>query len=120
MLDRLSRTIVGVMPQGFDLPRGSQIWVPFTMDKATHGFPVSPTRPIFVVSIVARRKPEVTPLQVKAEMNRLTSVIRAEYPKEFQKTGFRIDVNITSDPLQEHLIGQGRCPILVVTGAAAF
>jgi hypothetical protein len=35
-LDRLPRTVVGVMPQGFDFPRGSQLWLPSTvLDKAS-------------------------------------------------------------------------------------
>jgi putative ABC transport system permease protein len=37
-LDRLPRTIVGVMPQGFDFPRGTQLGVPAVLDKATDDF----------------------------------------------------------------------------------
>jgi predicted permease len=115
-LDRQPRTIVGVMPQGFDFPRGSQMWLnSLPLDKATQGFPISPTRGILVVSILARRKSEVTPLQTATEMNRLTFVIRAEYPKEFQKTGFRTDLNIAATPLQEHLTGQVRPALLILT-----
>src|SRR5262249_39639633 len=53
-LDRQPRTIVGVMPQGFDLPRGAQMWLPFALDEATNSFPLSITNIIRIVSIVAR------------------------------------------------------------------
>jgi hypothetical protein len=107
-LDRLPRTIVGVMPQGFDFPRGSQLWVPTALDKAKDGFPISPKNGISIVLIVARRKPGVTPLEAATEMNHLTFLIRAEYTKEFRKTGFRSDLTIAAAPLQEHLTGQVR------------
>jgi putative ABC transport system permease protein len=120
-LDRLPRTIVGVMPQGFDFPRGSQLWLPsLTLDKATQGFPLSPARGIFIVSILARRKPEITPQQTATEMNRLTFAIRALYPKEFRKTGFRTDLVIAANPLQEHLTGHVRPALLVLTGTVGL
>jgi predicted permease len=120
-LDRLPRTIVGVMPQGFDYPRGTQIWLPsLTLDKATQGFPISPARGIFIVSILARRKADVTPQQTATEMNRLTFAIRALYPKEFRKRGFRNDLVIGATPLQEHLTGEVRPALLVLTGAVGL
>jgi putative ABC transport system permease protein len=68
-IDRLPRSIVGVMPQGFDFPRGAQLWLPNdVLDRASQSFPLSATQPIFTVSIIARRKPEVTPQQVTTEM----------------------------------------------------
>ena len=119
-LDRLPRTIVGVMPQGFDFPRGTQLWLPTTIDRAADGFPVSPTRGIFIVFMVARRKPGVTPGQAATEMNRLTFAIRALYPKEFRKNAFRNDLVIGATPLQEHLTGQLRPALLMLIGAVGL
>jgi len=119
-LDRLPHTIVGVMPQGFDFPRGPQVWLPLQIDKSTQSFPLRPTAPIQIVPILARRKPGVTPIQTATEMNRLTFAIRSLYPKEFRKTGFRTDLTIAATPLQEHLTGQVRPAILVLGGAVAL
>ena len=119
-LDRLPRTIIGVVPQGFDFPRGSQLWVPTTLDRATDGFPISPTRGIFIVFMVARRKPGVTPGQAATEMNRLTFAIRALYPKEFRKNAFRNDLVIGATPLQDHLTGQVRPALLMLLGAVGL
>ena len=103
-LGRLPHTIIGVMPQGFDFPWGAQLWLPSLLNESSEGFPVSPTRPIFSVSILARRKPELTTQQIETEMNRLTVAIRAEY-KVFRATGFRSDLKIEGIPLQQHLTG---------------
>jgi putative ABC transport system permease protein len=119
-LDRLPRTVVGVMPQGFDFPRGAQMWLPYlTLDRAL-GFPLSSTRGFFVVSILARRKPDVTPQQTATEMDRLAFEIRALYPKEFRKTGFRTDLSIAAAPLQAHLAGDVRPALLILTGTVAL
>ncbi len=119
-LDRLPRTIVGVMPQGFDFPRGTQLWVPTVLDKATDGFPIAPTRGIFETLIIARRKPDVTPREAATEMNRLTLLIRALYPNEFRQTAFRTDLTIATSPLQEHLTGQVRPTLLILTGTVGL
>ena len=114
-LNRQAFTIIGVMPQGFDFPRGTQLWVPGDFGPST----ISANAPILVVSILARRRPGVTPRQVETEMDRLTSAVRSEYSQQFQKTGFRTDLVIDAIPLQEHLTGQLRPALLVLTAAAA-
>jgi putative ABC transport system permease protein len=120
-LDRLPSTIVGVMPQGFDFPRGSQLWLPSTLlDKATQRFPISPNAPILIVSMLARRKPGVTPTEAATEIKRLTFAIRGLYPNEMRKRGFRADLLIGATPLQEHLTGPLRPTLLVLTGAVAL
>ena len=87
-LDRLPRTIIGVMPQGFDFPRGTQLWLPTVLDRATDGFPIAPTRGIFETLIIARRKLDVTPRAAATEMNRLTFLIRALYPERVSANRF--------------------------------
>jgi len=120
-LDRLPRTIVGVMPQGFDYPRGTQVWLPATiLDKATQRFPLPPNKPIFVVSMVALRKRGVTPSAAEAEMKRLTFEVRALYPAELRNRGFRQDEIIGATPLQEHLNGQLRPALVALTGAVGL
>jgi len=120
-IDRLPHTIIGVMPQGFDFPRGSQLWLPATnLDEATESFPISPNKPIRIVSMIARRKPGVTPLEAATEMRRLTFMVRALYPEEFRKNGFRQDLTFGASSLQEHLAGQLRPAILILTGAVAL
>ena len=120
-LDRLPRTIVGVMPPGFDFPRGSQLWLPATqLDKETQSFPISPSRPIFVVSMIARRKPSITPQEANVELKRLTFAVRAAYPEQLRTRGFRQDLNIAATPVHEHLTGPLRPALLAFTGAVVL
>ncbi len=119
-LERLPRTIIGVMPQGFDFPRGSQMWLPLMIDKTTQSFPLRPTAPIAIVSILAQRKPGVTEIQTATETNRLTFAIRGLYPEEFRKHAFRNDLVIGATPLQEHLTGQVRPALVMLLGAVGL
>jgi putative ABC transport system permease protein len=116
-LDRLSRTVIGVMPQGFDFPRGTQVWMPLRLDESSERA-ITASRPIFTVSILARRKPDVSPQVVQTDMNRLAEMLRAEY--HVFPTKFRWDLTIGASPLQEHLTGQLRPALLVLSGAAGL
>jgi putative ABC transport system permease protein len=116
-LDRSPYTVIGVMPQGFDFPRGTQIWMPSRIDEAAQRW-ISPSRPIFVVSIIARRRPDASLQAVQADLNRMAESLRAEY--HAFPTKFRWDLAVTASPLQEHLTGSLRSPLLVLSGAAAL
>lgn len=119
-LDRLPYTIVGVMPQGFDFPRGTQLWKPLQIDQAAQSFPLEPTAPIAIVSMVARRKFNVTPVQAASEMNRLTFTIRGLYPLEMRHNGFRGGLIIGATPLQDYLAGPLRPSLLVLAGSVVL
>ena len=118
-LDRLPARIVGVMPQGFDYPAGTQIFRPIPMDEATQR-PRSPSRPMRLVRILARLRPGVGHNELAAEMGRLTHNIRAEYPKEFESAGFLKGMSIHAQPLQERLTGEVRPALLVLSGAVGL
>ena len=116
-LDRLPRTVVGVMPQGFDFPRGTQVWMPLGLDESSQRT-LSPSQPIFTVSMVARRKTGVSPQAVQTDLNRMAEMLRREY--RVFPTKFRWDLTIEASPLQQHLTGQIRPALLVLSGAAGL
>jgi len=118
-LDRRPHIIVGVMPQGFDFPRGTQIWMPLHMDEASER-PIRANTMFRILDIVARRRPHVTPQQADTEMRRLTFAIRADYPKVFASRGFRSDLSIGATPLQQHLTGQLRPALMMLSGAVGL
>lgn len=118
-LDRLPNTIIGVMPQGFDYPSGTQIFRPLPMDEGTEK-PRSTRRPMRIVSMLARLKLGVGQIQLATEMSRLTHNIRAEYPKEFESAGFLNRMSVNAEPLQERLTGDVRPALLVLTGAVGL
>ncbi len=116
-LDRVARTVIGVMPQGFDYPRGTQVWMPSGLDEASQKW-ITLSRPIFTVSILARRKPDVSPQEVQTDLNRMAAMLRREY--HVFPTKFRWDLAVSATPLQQHLTGQLRPALLVLSGAAGL
>ena len=116
MLDGLSHTIVGVMPQGFDYPKGTQIWRPLPMDESGQR-PRSAMRPMRMVNILARLRPSLTDVQFQAQLPQLTASLRAEYPKDFETAGFLDGMRILATPLQRRITGDLRPALLVLSGA---
>jgi len=118
-LDRLPHTIVGVMPQGFDYPQGTQVWRPLPIDEASQR-PRSARRPMRIVNILARLKPGVGEQQLATEMSRLTFAIRGEYPPEYESAGFLKNMAITAMPLQGRMTGDLKPALLVLTAAVGL
>jgi predicted permease len=119
ILDRAPHTIIGVMPQGYDYPKNTDIWQPLLVDESSQR-PRSVMRPLRVLNMVARLAPSITRAQMDAEMLRLTQQIHAEYPPEFDARGFTKGMAIKSVPLHERVSGDLRKPLLVLSGAVGL
>ena len=115
-LDGLSHTIVGVMPRGFDYPKGTQIWRPLPMDESGQR-PRSVMSPMRLVNMLARRQPALTGEQLEAQMPQVTASIRAEYPADFENAGFLDGMRILATPLQRRITGDLRPALVVLSGA---
>jgi putative ABC transport system permease protein len=118
-LDGLPNTVIGIMPQGFDYPKGTKIWRPLPIDEATER-PRLVTRPMRLVSMVARLKPSVAEQQLHTDLNRLANMIYREYPNEFKTAGFLDGMRILATPLQRRMIGDLRPALLVLSGAVGL
>jgi predicted permease len=118
-LDRAPYVLIGVMAQGFDFPRGTDLWLPLPMNRASQ-LPRAPGTPMRMLSVVARLKPGVGRAAMEGEMRRLTETIRAEYPPEFEKAGFLKGMAVLAVPLQERVTGDLRRPLLVLGGAVGL
>src|SRR5579863_1165193 len=121
LLDRMPNTIIGVMPQGFDYPKGmtTPVWRPLPVDDDTQR-PRSVRTPMRLVDMVARLKPNVSEVQLATEMERLTRAIRAEYPKEFESGGYLNGMKILATPLHRRIAGDLRPALLVLSGAVGL
>lgn len=109
----VARTIVGVMPPGFFFPTpDNRAWRPLVLD---------PAEPIYAntgwLSLVGLERPGTTPVQIKAELDRITQRLgeRFTYPAAWDKTK-----NATTRPLRESLVGNVRDPLLLLLGAVAM
>ena len=115
-LDGLTHTIVGVMPQGFDYPKGTQIWRPLPMDESGQR-PRSGMRPMRLVNMLARLKTPLADEQFQAQLPSLTASIRAEYSGDFEKAGFLDGMRILATPLQRRITGDLRPALMLLSGA---
>lgn len=114
-LDRLPVTIVGVMPQGFDFPKGTHLWRPTPMEESTQR-PLSPRTPMRLMNVVARAANQQ---QVPQEITRLQGILQSTYPKEFL-TNFLGGMQLKATPLQRHMVGDLRMALLVLSVAVQF
>jgi putative ABC transport system permease protein len=108
-----ARSVVGVMPEGFDFPGGTELWVPtpygerFAADHAGN-------RRSRYHNAVARLQPEVTLEQAQAEANLLSRRLELAFPAGNTGVGFAIV------PLQTSVVGGMRAPLLVAFGAVGL
>jgi len=77
-LERRSYTIVGVMPQGFDLPAAADIWVPLQVN--IDSVPLN-ERAAFGYEIVARLRPGISLEQADAESKSIARQLEQEFPQ---------------------------------------
>ena len=95
-LEGRTRTITGVMPQGFDIPAGSDIWVPMQINAET--VPLSQSSQGSYETI-GRLKPGVSLEQADAELKTIAEGLAREYPQ------YRQGWTIKLIPLRQLLIG---------------
>jgi putative ABC transport system permease protein len=119
VLDGLTHKIVGVTPQGFDFPHGSEIWRPWAMSESTE-LPVAAQRGIHIVPTLARAKRGVSPQELESEMKRLAAECFAVYPPGLWRDDIRSGLTMSAVPLQEHIAGDLRPALMLLSGAVGL
>jgi len=108
MLSGEPYTLVGVMPAGFAMPRGTgQLWVPGAVGYAE----AAPARGAHIFYAIGRMRDGVTLQQVQAEIDTLGKRISESYPDEER------DRKWTAMSLHERVVGRIRKPLLVLLAA---
>jgi len=102
-------TIVGVMPAGFQYPRGAELWTP-----------IVPSQPGLVgdrgtgwLQVVGRLRPGVTREQARAEMDAIVRRLAEAYEKTTEGRGAVVT------PITEELLGATKPALVTLTGAVA-
>ena len=75
VLDGKGMTIVGVMPPGFDFPKGAQIWQPLPL-----GYAEMRVRRFHFLRVIGRLKPGVTMDRAEAQMKSICANLARQYP----------------------------------------
>ncbi len=110
-LDGQSYRVVGVMQDGFQFPRGVDLWLPseFDADALSPG-----ARGAHYLRVMARLKPGVSIDKAQAEMVAISKRLEQQYPKT--NTGWRAKLL----SLNEATVGNVRPTLLVLFGAVGF
>ncbi len=101
-------TVVGVMPAGFAMPRGTgQLWVPAAVAYAE----AAPARGAHIFYAIGRMRDGVHLAAVQADIDAVGKWLSENYPAE-ERDRKRLVM-----PLQERVVGQIRKPLLVLLSA---
>jgi predicted permease len=111
-LDNESYEIVGVMPPSFRFPAPNvDVYIPYSTipDNA-----IPRIRPVRILEIVGRLRPNVTVAQANVDINAVTRGLAEQYPGD--KTLGAADVA----PLRDSMVGGVRIGLLLLFGAVGF
>ena len=118
-LEDKSRTVIGIMPHGFQFPQRSDLWIPLALDPTDELRRLNPS--IYNVSdlptrlqVLARLKPEVTPEIARANLSVILERQRQAFPHAYA------DAQVSVIGLGESLIGNVRLALLVLFGAVTL
>jgi putative ABC transport system permease protein len=110
-LDGQSYRVVGVMQDGFQFPRGVDLWLPSEFDADALG---PGARGAHYLRVMARLRPGVSMEKAQAEMAAISKRLEQQYPKT--NTGW--STKLLS--LNEATVGNVRPTLLVLFGAVGF
>lgn len=101
--------IVGVMPPGFEYPRGRSVWTPVRYDPEL----AQRARASSFLQAVARLAPAVTLEEAEAELAAISERIAAANPSA-------AGLGAAVEPLHRHLVGGARPALMILLGAVGL
>ena len=116
-IDEVVRTVVGVMPPGFDFPSsGTEVWLPGRYSPTQSPNPAFDTagyRAFRILHVVGRLKAGVSPTQAGADLQAVAARLERQYPES--NDGYSAEIV----PLHEFLVGDVRVALLLLLGAVS-
>ena len=110
-IDGAPRTIVGVMPAGYEFPGETQIWLPISYSEP---FVDDGNRGSHFLNVVARLQPGVTVERAAAEMRGLGDRMAREHPESLTNS------SANAVAMHEVMVGDVRTPLLILLGAVGL
>lgn len=102
VIDGVMRTVIGIMPPGFDFPNGADLWLPFE---------------VTVVPGVGRSRPVIARLRSGVPLERARTTF-ADFLERLPAPEGEVVSSV--EPLKEYVVGRTRHTLLVFMGAVAF
>ena len=114
-LEGRTRTIIGVMPQGFDIPAASEIWVPMQVDPDT--VPLN-QRSQGSFETIARLKPGISLGQADAQLKTIAEGLARDYPQ--YRKGWTVKLITLRQLLISDLEGRTQRALYALIAAVGF
>src|SRR5215510_2536838 len=114
MLGGLNRTVVGIMPPGFQFAGDAELWLPLSLDANQQ---LSRQGNGVRVKVVGRLKPGVTLEAARAELAAILAQQQQSFPQSYRPFG---DMQVRAVELGESLVGNVRLALWVLFGAVGF
>jgi len=120
-LDGRNRTVIGVMPEGFQFPGGTgtvlriytpppaELWIPLALEPSAWR-----ARSSHSLSVIARLKPGDSIEQAETEMNAIQQRLERQYPNDY------VGSHVKIVPLMAQVVGGARSALLILLGAVAL
>ena len=112
-LDGQVATVVGVLPEGFDLLGPNDLFASFSLTTDQRS---EQQRGSHYLTGIARLKASATLEQLQNDLTRFSEQLRQEHPNNYRSG----DWHLTASLLREDLIGDTRTSLLVLLGAVGF
>src|SRR5262245_31981978 len=109
-LSGISRTVIGIMPPGFQFPSDLDLWLPLALNESLEFGP----GPSDLVQVIARLKPGVTLDAARADLTFCLERLEQAFPKQY--TGVQSSVI----GLRERLVDGVQRALLLLFGAVTF
>ncbi len=112
-LDEDSHEVVGVMPPGFDYPRGAEFWAPLApgLSAAGAAWKTDVLANVGILYLVGRLEDGVTPSEASADLSTVAQALDRQRPAPL------IGDTVVVSPFLDHVIGPARQAIWVLFGA---
>jgi predicted permease len=104
----MSFSVAGVMPAGFEFPKGDEIWIPREV------FPTDDSRTAHNWSVIARIRPGINLRQAREDMTGVGRRLLQQYGMETNAADFALV------PLQQYLVGAVEEPLLILLVAVGI
>jgi len=110
VLDREPHVVVGVAPQGFAFPEGTQIWRPLEYDERFR----TKSRGAWYLTVIGRLRPGATVASAGHEVAAIAAGLARQHPDANEGVGAAVV------PLHTSLVGDVRTALLLLLGAVGL
>jgi len=109
LLSDVGRTVVGVMPRGFNYPPGGEMWAPLVLNPNSPG-----ARQSHFLYVVGRLRPGATLGAAQAQLNTIAKRLEQQYPAT--NTGWGVGVV----PLLDDVVREYRPALVLLLASVGF